>query len=108
MQKFGSVNKELKQIRERMAVIGENANDDQQVELYRLRTQMNEIIYREEMMWLQRSRIAWLKEGDRNMRFFHMKAAGRVKKNKIKRLRIDDVQITTDKKEMECMTRNFF
>jgi hypothetical protein len=108
MKNFGSVNKELKQIRERMSVIGKNASDDQQAELLHLRTQMDEILYREEMMWLQRSRVAWLKEGDRNTRFFHMKAAGQAKKNKIKRLRKDDGQVTTDKKELEYMTRNFF
>jgi hypothetical protein len=27
---------------------------------------MDELLYREEMMWLQRSRITWLTEGDQN------------------------------------------
>jgi hypothetical protein len=86
---------------------GNRSSTDEQ-EFLRLRTRMDEILYCEEMMWLQRSQVAWLKEGARNTKFFHMKAAGRPKKNKIKRLRKEDGHITTNKQEMECMTRTFF
>jgi hypothetical protein len=47
---------------------------------------MDELLYREEMMGLQRSHIAWLMEGDHNTKFFHRKTATRAKKNTIKRL----------------------
>jgi hypothetical protein len=69
---------------------------------------MDEILYREEMICLERSHIAWLRERDRNTKKFHMKASGHAKKNKIKRLRRDDGSIVTEKKEMECLARNFF
>jgi hypothetical protein len=69
---------------------------------------MDEILYREEMMWLQCSRIAWLKEGDKNTNFLHMKAVGRAKKNKIKRLRGEDGSVVMDRCKMEEMARNFF
>jgi hypothetical protein len=76
-----------------------------QVEISRLSKRMEELLYREEMMWLQWSQISWHKEGDQNTKFFHRKAQ-RGKKNKIDMLMEDGV-ITKDRHEMEGMTTNF-
>jgi hypothetical protein len=69
---------------------------------------MEELLYREEMMWLQWSRSSWLKEGDHNTKFFHRKAAGRGKKNRIDLLMKEDRVITKDRHKMEGMTNRFF
>jgi hypothetical protein len=69
---------------------------------------MDELLYKEEMMWLQRLCIAWPKEGDCNTEFFHRKAAARAKNNKIKRLMGDDGHTSHDKKVMEKLATNFF
>ena len=45
-----------------------------------------ELYHREEILWRQRSRIEWLTSGDKNTRFFHLRASIRRKKNMIKAL----------------------
>jgi hypothetical protein len=42
-----------------------------------------ELNHREEIMWRQRSRVQWFAAGDKNTRFFHMRASKRKKKNRI-------------------------
>lgn len=52
----------------------------------------NELLSLDETYWKQRSRVLWLKEGDRNTAFFHRKASNRRSRNKIQGL-IDEVGV---------------
>ena len=40
-----------------------------------LKTELNDLLDKESQMWHQRSRALFLKEGDRNTRYFHSKAS---------------------------------
>jgi hypothetical protein len=87
-KKFRNILKELEKARKHLEMLKPNNADH--CEIRRATDHMQELLYREEMLWLQRSRITWLKEGDRNTRFFHQKAVWRARRNKIKKLKDSD------------------
>ena len=56
--KFGSVRKKLKELRNKLCNAQNSTDDASQKEAKKIADEMNELLYREEMMWLQRSRIS--------------------------------------------------
>lgn len=73
-RKFGNVTRELAKSRTQLEELM-NMNADMQ-DIRRVTDRMNELLYQEEMMWLQRSRITWLKAGDRNTVFSRTRLFG--------------------------------
>jgi len=106
--KFGSIRKKLKELRDKLNAAQSGSDSESREEAKKIAAEMNEVLYREEMMWLQRSRISWLKEGDRNTKFFHRKAVWRSRKNKIKKLKADNGQWCDDPAGMAGMASHFF
>ena len=53
------------------------------VEINIVRRELNGLLDDEEIYWAQRSRVHWLKKGDRNVKFFHAWASERRKLNMI-------------------------
>jgi hypothetical protein len=60
------------------------------------------------MLWSQCSRIAWLKEGDRNTKFFHRKAVWQARKKRIVALKYQDGVIQDTPTEMERLDTSYF
>jgi hypothetical protein len=84
-RKFGNVLRELEKARKELETL--QLNNADQRDIRRVSDRMNELMYREEMLWLQRSRVSWLKEGDRNTRFFTARlygGLGRIKSRSLK------------------------
>lgn len=70
--------------------------------------QLSDVLAREEIMERQRSRIAWLKAGDRNTEFFRAKLRARGRTNRIKQLTADDGRVVTEQEDLEQLACDFY
>ncbi|GJZ02917.1 reverse transcriptase [Tanacetum coccineum] len=73
-----------------------------------LQNEIKELYAREEIMWRQRSRIQWLKEGDKNTQFFHAQATSRRKRNNLLKLRTEDGRWVNDTNGLCNMVSSYF
>ncbi|KAF5464768.1 hypothetical protein F2P56_014820, partial [Juglans regia] len=86
-RKFGNVQVQVARAQRRLQYLQERSHRGSSNEnLKKAKEEVHIWLEREEVMWRQRSKALWLKEGDKNSRYFHMKASQRRRKNKIVRL----------------------
>jgi hypothetical protein len=69
---------------------------------------LGELLAREEVMMKQRSRVDWLRAGDRNTGFFQAKIRQRTRANKITTLKRPDGSLCTSQEELEDLSMNFY
>lgn len=62
----------------------------------------------EELYWKQKSRVLWLREGDRNTKYFHAKTKQRRARNRITRLQNAMNQWVCRDEEIEAVASNYF
>lgn len=106
---FGSVKKQVKELRAKL-------EDERSSTLYcgpterecEIMASRSDVLAREEVMERQRSRISWLKDGDRNMEFFQAKARARGRTNRIKSLTDEIGRVFTEQEDLEQMACDFY
>jgi hypothetical protein len=63
--------------------------------------ELDNLLEGEEMWWKQRSRADWLQHGDKNTKYFHMKASQRRKRNRITELKDNNGHVVRDYEDIE-------
>ena len=69
---------------------------------------MDDLLLKQEIYWTQRSRIPWLKYGDKNTKFFHSKASQRRQRNHIKGIKNGEGQWVEDMEDIVNVAVDYF
>jgi hypothetical protein len=73
-----------------------------------LQDELNVLLEKEEVYWRQRSRVAWMKEGDKNTKFFHAQCNEQRQQNCIKGLRDGQGVWQTEKSRIADVAVEYF
>ncbi|XP_050245813.1 uncharacterized protein LOC126693715 [Quercus robur] len=79
----GNITKKIQEKKRALSSLSIDDRGNKGAEVNRLRREINDLLDSEEIIWRQRSKTHWYKEGDRNTKFFHAHASERRKKNTI-------------------------
>ena len=69
-----------------------------------LQVELSEWLLRSEILWKQKSHELWLKEDDRNMKFFHLSTINRRRQNNIDAIKTEEGSLVTNSNQ----TRHLF
>ncbi|KAL9681535.1 hypothetical protein QQ045_013320 [Rhodiola kirilowii] len=106
---FGNVQKRVKSIKVTLEEVKSQVRTEALIEEEgNLSEELDQWLLREEVLWMQRSRISWLKHGDRNSKFFHACANQRRKKNWIKELRDARGNRFSDNSRITSLAADYF
>lgn len=92
---FGHVRSEIRKLQRELEILKNvPGRDGPSHRELKINERLVELYLREEILMRQRSRVDWLTDGDRNTRFFQLRASLRRRKNHIKSLMKDNGQLT--------------
>ncbi|KAL9670598.1 hypothetical protein QQ045_008151 [Rhodiola kirilowii] len=98
---FGKVQKQIASLKKKLEDVKTEFRTEEVISKEsQIQVELDEWFAREELLWLQRSRVDWLREGDSNTRFFHTRASQRKKKNTITKIKGPNDRWITEEKEI--------
>ncbi|KAJ0096620.1 hypothetical protein Patl1_27306 [Pistacia atlantica] len=91
-----------------MKHLEESNRGDKKGELQQLKQEIDGLLEEDDIKWKQRAKQQWLKDGDRNTKFFHLCANQRRKSNVIKQISNDDGRLANKPEEVSNLFQVFF
>ncbi|KAK5782901.1 hypothetical protein PVK06_037406 [Gossypium arboreum] len=87
-QRYKKINNKIYDLERTISKLMDSPNCENSTSLLKTaRIKLRYLYEVEEKYWATRARTQWLREGDRNTRYFHVRALGRRKKNSIDKLK---------------------
>ncbi|KAL5580291.1 hypothetical protein UlMin_012733 [Ulmus minor] len=81
--KFKRLGKDINGLKKALDMLSFSHSRKDWEEANKVQKQLVSLFHKEEQYWKQRSRVSWLRDGDKNTNFFHRKASNRRFKNEI-------------------------
>jgi hypothetical protein len=108
-REFGSLAKTVRKLQQKLErlrsqSIGRGPSEQEKETVLQLR----DALHREEIWMCQRSRVQWLREGDRNTSYFHAQAAQHKRMNQIQNLQRADGTVCGNEEEDREEVQGFF
>lgn len=73
-----------------------------------LQKDYEQLLTHESLFWKQKSRVDWLKGGDRNTKFFHLTTLVRHRRNRIESLKNSEGNYVIEKEELQSLVIDYF
>jgi hypothetical protein len=104
----GSVRNQIRRLEQKLLYLRcQLVNDEVLKEERDVELKLCDLFECEEIMARKRSRVEWLREGDRNTSFFHARALARKRTNKISMLTRDDGSKCEAQAEIKGLVHSF-
>jgi hypothetical protein len=73
-----------------------------------LQRELDLVLQQEEAMWFQKSRSQWIKDGDRNTRYYHVKTITRRRRNRILMLKNEQNDWFENEEDLKHMVSDYY
>ncbi|KAL0443866.1 UNVERIFIED_CONTAM: hypothetical protein Slati_2109300 [Sesamum latifolium] len=108
-KEFGNVSSRINKLEKRIQDLRKGMiTTNSKAEEMKIRMELDGLKQDEECMWKQRSRVDWLRNGDKNTSFFHARASKRKLINEILRIKDGHGQWREKEEDMQEVLLNYF